>query len=327
MKTIVIKIGEGRERTPDVTRAPSPRRVTAATATAWVAVLLAGGTVTTGCGGGGSAGAPAVVASTDVWGSVARAVAGTHLAVTSLLTGMNKDPHSYQASPSDAAALTDAALVVYNGGGYDPWVDTVLAGHPAVTRIDAYSFATRSAGHRPDEHVFYDLRVAKSVASAIADRLAAIDRADADSYRAGAGAFGRDADEIAASEHAIATTYAGVGVIVTESVAHYLVEASGLNDRTPATLTAATENETDPSPADMAFALDLINGRQVAAVLVNPQTTTPAINGLRDAARRAGVPVTDVTETLPGGTDYLTWQRNTVTRLLAALRSSGSARP
>jgi len=301
--------------------------VTAAAATAWVAVLLAGGAVTTGCGGGGSAGAPAVVASTDVWGSVARAVAGTHLAVTSLLTGMNKDPHSYQASPSDAAALTDAALVVYNGGGYDPWVDTVLAGHPAVTRIDAYSFATRSAGHRPDEHVFYDLRVAKSVASAIADRLAAIDRADADAYHASAGAFGRDADEIAASEHAIATTYAGVGVIVTESVAHYLVEASGLVDRTPATLTAATENETDPSPADMAFALDLINGRQVAAVLVNPQTTTPAINGLRDAALRAGVPVTDVTETLPGGTDYLTWQRNTVTRLLAALRSSGSARP
>ena len=41
-----------------------------------------------------------------------------------------------------------------------------------------------------------------------------------------------------------------------------------------------------------------------------------------DAARRAGVPVTDVTETLPSGTDYLTWQRNTVNALLAALRSN-----
>jgi zinc/manganese transport system substrate-binding protein len=29
-----------------------------------------------------------------------------------------------------------------------------------------------------------------------------------------------------------------------------------------------------------------------------------------------------VTETLPSGTDYLTWQRNTVNQLLAALRSS-----
>ena len=39
-------------------------------------------------------------------------------------------------------------------------------------------------------------------------------------------------------------------------------------------------------------------------------------------ARRAGVPVTEVTETLPDGTDYLTWQRKTVNQLLAALRSN-----
>ena len=303
--------------------------MTVAAASAALAVLLLAGTVTTGCGGGGPAGAPAVVASPDGWGSVARAVGGRPIPVSSLLSGSDNDPHSFQPSPSDAAALTDAALVVYNGGGYDPWVDKVLAGHPDVPRIDAYSFATHDArgAHPPNEHVFYDLRVAKSVASAIADRLAAIDAANADSYRANAATFGRDADDIAASERAIAASYAGVGVIVTEPVAHYLVEASGLVDRTPATLTAATENETDPSPADLAVVLDLINARQVAAVLFNPQTTTPAINGVRDAARRAGVPVTDVTETLPAGTDYLAWQRATVSRLLTALRSGGSARP
>jgi len=299
--------------------------MTVAAVTAWLAVLTVGGAV--GCSGGGPAGGTAVVASTDVWGSVARAVAGTRLAVTSLLNGTDKDPHSYQPSPSDAAALTDAALVVYNGGGYDPWVDTVLAGHPDVTRVQAVTFATRSAGRPPNEHVFYDVGVAKAVATAIADRLAAIDSANADSYRANAGAFGRDTDDIAASERAIATAYAGVGVIVTEPVAHYLVEATGLIDRTPAALTAATENETDPSPADMAVVLDLINGHQAAAVLFNPQTATPAINKLREAARRAGVPVVEVTETLPAGTDYLTWQRATVSRLLAALRSGGAARP
>ena len=81
-----------------------------------------------------------MVASTDVWGSVARAVAGDHITVKSILTGADTDPHSYQASPSDAAAITDASLVVYNGGGYDPWVDDVLAGHPAVKSVDAFSF-------------------------------------------------------------------------------------------------------------------------------------------------------------------------------------------
>ena len=103
---------------------------------------------------------------------------------------------------------------------------------------------------------------------------------------------------------------------------YYLLAASGLVNRTPAAFSAANENETDPSPADMASVLDMIDHRQVSALLVNPQTSTAAINGVEDAARRAGVPVTEVTETLPDGTDYLTWQRRTVNQLLAALRSS-----
>src|SRR5271167_1818455 len=123
----------------------------------------------TGCAIGNSAHLPAaaVVASTDVWGSVARAVAGSHLTVRSILTGADVDPHSYAVSPADAAAIADAPLVVYNGGGYDPWVDQVLAGSPAFKKIDAYSLlATRNganSGDRANEHVFYDLNVAKAV--------------------------------------------------------------------------------------------------------------------------------------------------------------------
>ncbi len=283
--------------------------------------LLGGWVALTGCAGPVHPRAATVVASTDVWGSVARAVTGRHVDVKSILSGADADPHSYQASPSDAAAVTDAALVVYNGGGYDPWVDQVLAGHPGIASVDAYSFVANT-GAAPDEHVFYDLSVAKSVASSIADKMAAIDPGNAADYRANAAEFCRGADAITISEHAIASAYPDTGVIATEPVGSYLLAASGLVNRTPAAFTAANENQTDPSPADMASVLDLIDRRQVSALLVNPQTSTTAIGGLEDAARRAGVPVTEVTETLPDGTDYLTWQRNTVSRLLAALRSS-----
>lgn len=73
----------------------------------------------------------------------------------------------------------------------------------------------------------------------------------------------------------------------------------------------------------MASVLDLIDRREVAALLVNPQTSNAAIHNLQEAAHRAGVPVAEVTETPPAGTDYLTWQRNTVEQLTAALRSAG----
>lgn len=294
-----------------------------------VLVLLAAGTAPTGCGSPAHPGAATVVASTGVWGSVASAITGRHIAVNSILTGGDIDPHSYQASPSDAAAITDATLVVYNGGGYDPWVEQVLAGHPGVKSIGAYSFLKRAtAGKQPaNEHVFYDLDVAKSVAFAIADRVAAIDPAHAADYRANAAEFCRGADAIAISEHAIASAYRGTGVIATEPVGYYLLAASGLVNRTPPAFAAANENETDPSPADMAFVLDLIDHRQVSALLVNPQTSTAAINGVRDAAQRAGVPVTEMSETLPDGMDYLTWQHNTVNQLLAALQSRRSVQP
>ncbi|OBK66635.1 metal ABC transporter solute-binding protein, Zn/Mn family [Mycobacterium sp. 1165178.9] len=289
------------------------------------ALVLTGGVLLTGCGGTAHSRAVSVVASTDVWGSVARAVAGRHAAVKSILSGADIDPHSYELSPADAAAIADAPLVVSNGGGYDGWVDEVLAHHRDAKPVIAYTFLDSDRQPR-NEHVFYDLTVAKSVAATIAERLATIDPGNAADYRADAAAFGRGADSIVGAEHAIATSYPNTSVIATEPVAFYLLRATGLINRTPPAFEAATENETDPAPADMASVLDLVNRRQVSAVLINPQTSTTAITGLRDAARRAGVPVTDVAETLTDGTDYLTWQRNTVSQLQSALQSGRPVR-
>lgn len=291
------------------------------------ALAVAGSAVLSGCGGHPAhPHASAVVASTDVWGSVARAVAGSHVAVKSILSGAETDPHSYEASPSDAAAIADAALVVYNGGGYDGWVDDVLARQPGARPVNAYSFLEND-GQPRNEHVFYDLSVAKAVAATIADRLATIDPGNAADYRASAATFGRRADAIAGTEHGIAAAYPHTSVVATEPVAFYLLKATGLLNRTPPSFAAAIENETDPAPADLASVLDLIDRAQVSALVVNPQTSAAAITSLRDAARHAGVPVTEVAETLPDGADYLSWQRNTVERLLAALQSSRPVQP
>jgi zinc/manganese transport system substrate-binding protein len=290
-----------------------------------ITVSLGSGIVLNGCGSGVSPHprAATVVASTDVWGSVARTVAGGHVSVKSILNSADVDPHTYEVTADEAAAIADAALVVYNGGGYDPWVGEVLAGHPEIASVDAYSLIKSADDKRTaDEHVFYDVDVAKAVAAQIADRLAIIDPGHADEYRSNSSKFGRGTDAIAQSEHAIAAAHPRASVIAIESVAYYLLVASGLVNRTPATFTAATENDDDPSPADMAWVLDMINGRQVVAVLINPQTATAATNDPQAAARHAGVPVTDVTETLPAGADYLTWQRTTVDHLAAALQTA-----
>ena len=288
--------------------------------------LAAGLTACSGDKSPDAAGAqtPTVVASTDVWGSVAQAVAGDHAKVTSLITSASADPHSFEASPSNAAEIADASLVVYNGGGYDHWVDAVLSSHPGVTSIDAYSLLQAPPGEpQPaNEHVFYDLGTARAVATTIADRLAQDDPAHAADYKANAEAFNRSVDGIAQTEKALRTSHPGAAVVATEPVAHYLLVAAGLTDKTPAGFANAVEQDTDPAPVDVAAMLDLINSRQVAAVVFNEQTVTEVTKQVQAAAESAGIPVVPVTETLPDGKDYLGWQRDTADRLTAALQQN-----
>jgi zinc/manganese transport system substrate-binding protein len=264
-------------------------------------------------------GTTTVVASTDVWGSVARAVAGDQATVKSIVNSAVDDPHSFEASPADAAAVADASLVVYNGGGYDHWVDDMLSGHPGVTTVNAYSLLPGTVAQPANEHVFYDPATAKAVATQIADRLAKADASHADAYRANAVAFGNRADEILQIERAIGQTHPGTSVVATEPVAHYLLVNAGITDKTPEGFTSAVEEDADPAPADLAAMLDLINTHQVSALLFNPQTQTAVTKQIQDAAQRASVPVVTVTETLPNGADYLTWQRQTAKQLASQL--------
>ncbi|MHA6798118.1 metal ABC transporter solute-binding protein, Zn/Mn family [Bounagaea algeriensis] len=96
---------------------------------------LAGVTTTalvlSGCGSGtqgeDSDGELSVVASTDVWGSVVRAVGGDQVDVESIIDDPATDPHSYESTPRDAATISDADLVLSNGGGYDGFMPQILA--------------------------------------------------------------------------------------------------------------------------------------------------------------------------------------------------------
>ena len=260
-----------------------------------------------------------VVASTNVWGSVAGAVTGDHASVKSIISNPADDPHSFEVTPVDAATIADASLVVYNGGGYDHWVDDVLSSHQGVAAVNAYSLLPTSAPQPANEHVFYDLETVKAVANQIADKLSQSDADHTNDYKANASKFADQADTIATAERAIGASHPGASVVATEPVAHYLVVNSGIVDKTPEGFTKAIEQDTDPSPADLAAVLDLIKTRQVSALVYNSQTQTEVTQQIQDAAQQASGPIVTVTETLPAGTDYLTWQRQTVDQLASQL--------
>jgi zinc/manganese transport system substrate-binding protein len=253
------------------------------------------------------------VASTNVWGSVVAAVGGSDVRVTSLIDNPSADPHSYADKPEDATRLADAELVVYNGGGYDDFF-TKLADATAADakRIVAFDLSGHADGE--NEHVWYDLPTVKKVADQVATELGAIAPDKKDTFAANARAFDGKVDALAAK----AAQVPDGDVVATEPVAKYLLDVAGLTDVTPPDFSEAIEEETDPPVASVADTTDLITGGKVVALINNDQTESAVTNQIKDAAATAGVPVVDVSETLPPGvTDYVEWMTNQVGALSA----------
>jgi zinc/manganese transport system substrate-binding protein len=275
--------------------------------------------VAAGCGGGPSDAAAdgriAVVASTNVWGSVVQAVGGADVSVQSLINDPSADPHSYADKPEDATLLTNAKLVVYNGGGYDDFFTKLVdaAGQDAK-RIDAFDLSGHHDGE--NEHVWYDLPTVRKVADKVAAELGAIDPDNKDTYADNAKSFDGKVDQLATTAAAIPDGE----VFATEPVAKYLLDAAGMTDVTPPEFSEAIEEETDPPVVAVADTMDLVSGKQVVALVNNDQAETNVTDQLTDAAKTAGVPIVDVSETLPPGvTDYVEWMTKQVGALADAV--------
>lgn len=276
------------------------------------------------CGGANTSGAPSdgkidVVASTDVWGSVASAVGGDQVSVTSIIHEPTADPHSYETTPADAVATTQAQLTLGNGGGYDDFFTKLTDQAPNARKLVAFDIA---ATGEDNEHVWYSFAGVDKVADRLATQLGQLRPAAAQTFTANANAFKEKVDSLAAEAAQVGTTHPGAKVLVTEPVPHYLLETAKLTDVTPKEFSSAVENESDVPPAALAQVDQLISGKQVQAVLNNEQTVTPTTTEIVDSARKAGVPVVAVTETLPAGVaDYIAWMTGEVDALAGAIKS------
>jgi zinc/manganese transport system substrate-binding protein len=284
-----------------------------------------------GCGGTASSPAPdqdpvdgrvSVVASTNVYGSIVSAVGGDRVRVTTLIDDPAADPHSYESTPAGAAAVPGAQLVVYNGGGYDDWMQQLVESAGGDRKvINVAELSGLAGGDGFNEHLWYHVPTMQQLAAELAGELSAIDPGHASGYRANADAFSaRATAEIQGKAEAIGRAHPGARVAVTEPVPGYLIESAGLVDATPPEFARAVEEDTDPPAAVVAQTLQLFGSDPVRALIVNAQTETPTTDQVRQAAQTGGVPIVEVSETLPAGSgDYVSWMGGQVDALATAL--------
>lgn len=266
------------------------------------------------CGSGQSTseknGTIEVAASVNQWGTVAKALGGDNVNVTSIINSTNVDAHDYEPTTSDIAKLQKAQVIIVNGAGYDAWA--VKAAQTAnATIVNAAEVGGVNDGENP--HVWFSADVRKAVAQAITE---AYEQADA----AKKNDFDKMNDQWMAEENNVESKIAevkqktdGLAYAATESVASYLVEDMGLADATPSGYARATANESEPTPTDIKQFTDALKAGEIKLLVVNTQEESELTGKITDAAKSVEVPMVELTEQMPEQYDSLTaWMEGLV---------------
>jgi zinc/manganese transport system substrate-binding protein len=247
-------------------------------------------------------------------------IGGARVSATSLLNDPNADPHAFEASPSAAAAVADAKLVIVNGLGYDDFMQHLLGASPNASRVVINVQQLLGLGSDANAHVWYDPGTMPAVAAATEAALAKLEPANAAYFAAREQTYLASLAPLAAKIAELKAKFSGARVAFTEPVAGDLAKAIGLQVLTPEGFQRAIENGTDPAPADVAAERDLLTAKTVRALLFNSQVITPLTKQIHDLAVASGIPVVGVAETLPPQYQtYQEWQLVQMNELEAAL--------
>jgi zinc/manganese transport system substrate-binding protein len=281
--------------------------LTRVTTAVGVAAVLAAAACSS-AGTAGQAGTIAAVGAENEYANVISQIGGKYVHATAIESNPNVDPHSFEASPTVAQAVSTAQLIVQNGLGYDTYMNKIESASPSSTRkvIDVQSLLGKPDS-TPNPHLWYDPATMPAVAKALAADLAALQPAHAGYFRANLRAFDRSLTPWLQALAQFRSDHPGAPVAVTEPVGDYLLQAAGTRILTPFRFQADIMNGVDPAPQDISLESGLFKEHKVRVFLYNQQVTDSLTQSFLGQARQYGVPVVGVYETMPAGYDYQSW--------------------
>jgi len=209
--------------------------------------------------------------------------------------------HDFQLTTTHMRRLSDADVLVVNGGGMETFIEKAVAQRPGLKIVEAsrgIRFLKSEAGHCQDhghhghdhhhdhgdlnEHVWVSPELAIRQVWNIAKGLADIDPARGDAYRANAKAY---ADKLGALRERMAAELRplrGKRVVTFHEAFPYFAREFGLE------VAAVVQGEpgTEPSPKELAETIDLVRSSKVVAVFAEPQYRASGAQAIR---RETGV--------------------------------------
>jgi zinc/manganese transport system substrate-binding protein len=264
-----------------------------------------------------------IVAAENFYGDIAAQVGGSHVAVTSILSSPDQDPHLFEASPSVAREVSNASFVIYSGIDYDPWINKLLGAARSTHRETIVVAKLIGAKSGDNPHIWYRPDAMLALAKALSAALVKKDPADKTDYDRLLGRFDNSLKPIQARIASMRQKYRGAPVTATEPIFGYMFQALGMNVRNrPFQL--AVMNNTEPSASDVAAFEDDLKEHRVKVMIFNSQASDPVAQRMERIAKAAHIAVVGATETEPPGKNYQQWMSRELDALDRAL--SGAAR-
>ncbi len=268
-------------------------------------------------------GALKVVVAENFWASIVSQMGGEHVTVTALINSPDADPHDYEPTAQDARSVADAQYVVWNGGGYEPWMEKLIEANP-VDRRTALNIGELLGLHEGDNpHFWYSPDYVLAVAQKVHDDLKMLDSKNAAAYDGRHERFlSEGLQEYSGLIQEIKTKHSGAKVGATESIFLYLAPSLGLEVITPPSYLEAVSEGQEVSAADQGTVTRQIEERQIKLFVYNSQNAPNNVRDLLSKAEAKGIPVVSITETLtPPTASFQEWQ---VTQLKAIKDALGT---
>jgi zinc/manganese transport system substrate-binding protein len=291
-----------------------------------VAALVGAGLLATACSSNAASltsagGGIVAVGAENEYANVISQIGGKYVHVTAVVDNPNTDPHMFESSPSISQAVGAAQLVVQNGVGYDTFMNKIEAAAPNSKRkvIDVQTLL-HLPDSTPNPHLWYAPATMPAVAGAIAAGLASLQPAHAAFFKASLARFDASLRPWYRALAEFKAAYPGTPVATTEPVGDYMLQAAGTRNLTPFRFQQEIMNGVDPAPQDVSLETSLFSGHKVRVFLYNQQVTDSLTQSFLGLARKYGIPVVGLYETMPTpGYTYQSWMLAEVQALRKAV--------
>jgi zinc/manganese transport system substrate-binding protein len=275
----------------------------------------------------GATGIVKVLATTNVWGDIAKQLGGDWVEVTVILDDPMQDPHSYEASARDQLAVNDAELIVMNGGGYDDFMTALIQASEdvkivqmAVPLAESTDESDVHAHSHDNEHVWYDFDAVGEFSENFVAALTDIRPESFTDVNKNFDTFKVELDNLQVRLEGLAGHSLGLSVVATEGVGNLLLEHAGFENLTPEALADAIEEDTEVPPAALAETETLIKNNLVSILITNLQVEDQVSERLRKLAEAEGVPVVQLSELIPeAGLNYFDWMNQVLDQIQEAV--------